>query len=86
MPSFNDQSPTNRGFNWPAVVRTLLVQGLVLLALSSAFIGYLRWSSDANWAEFSSADKSAVPDARPQPQSSAPLQTVKGHAPCHRRS
>ena len=49
MPSPGNQSPENPGINWLAVVRILLVQVLVLLALSGAIIGYLDWSSDAAW-------------------------------------
>jgi hypothetical protein len=79
--SLGDQSPENRGIDWPAVVRTLLVQVLVLLALSGAFIGYLRWSSDTNWKEFISAGGLLVPDAKGHRQSSSPVQTVKGRCP-----
>jgi hypothetical protein len=84
--SLGNQSPENRRIDWPAVVRTLLVQVVVLLALSGAFIGYLRWSSDTNWVEFISAGPSPVPDAKGHRQSLSPVQTVKSQAPCPRRA
>ena len=58
MPAFANQSQENRGVDWLAVIRILLVQVLVLLALSGAIIGYIEWSSDAAWAEFIAASKS----------------------------
>ena len=81
MPSSGDQNPDNRGINWPALARTLLVQLLVLLALSAAVIRYLDWSSETAWAEFTAATK-LVAEPRDRPQSSAPVQTVKGQKPC----
>jgi hypothetical protein len=45
----------NRGISWSGIGRTLLVEILVLLALSFAVVRYLEWSSDANQAEFMSA-------------------------------
>lgn len=86
MPSPDNHHPENRGIDWPAIFRILLVQVLVLLALSVAVIHYLNWSSDAAWAEFSAATKSLAPDARPDPQPSIRLQAVKGRAPCGRRA
>ena len=80
MPSSGDQSPDHRGVDWPAVVRTLLVQLLVLLALSAAVIRYLDWSSETAWAEFIAATKS-VAERSDRPPSSGPVQTVKGR-PC----
>ena len=85
MPSFVNQSPEDRGISWPAVARTLLIQVFVLLAVSGAMAGYLRWSSDTNWAQFMSAGPSPVPDAKDHQQSSVPVQTVKRQAACHRR-
>ena len=86
MPPLDHQSQGNRGIDWPGIAKTLLVQVLVLLALSGAVIGYLKWSSDAAWAEFISASKPSVSDPRHHPQSSTPVQTVKGHATCTRRA
>jgi hypothetical protein len=78
----------NRGIDWPAIVRTLLVQVVVLLALAGAFVGYINWSSDAVWAEFIEASKPSVrePGPRepgPRPPSSLPVRAVKGQAPCN---
>ena len=42
----------NRRIPWSGIGRTLLVEILVLLALSFAVVRYLEWSSDANQAEF----------------------------------
>jgi hypothetical protein len=86
MPSPGNQSPENRRIDWLAIIRTLLVQVLILLALSAAVIRYLDWSSETAWAEFTAATKSSVSDSRHHPQSSSPVQTAKGQAPCDRRS
>jgi hypothetical protein len=82
MPSSGDQNPDHRGVDWPAVVRTLLMQLLVLLALSAAVIRYLDWSSETAWAEFIAASKSSVAEPRDRQQSSTPVQTVRGQKPC----
>jgi hypothetical protein len=81
-----NQSPQKRGIDWQAILRILLMQVLVLLALSAAFIGYVNWSSDRAWEEFLAADKAAMPDPRPQSQSSAPIQRVKDKLRCARRA
>jgi hypothetical protein len=86
MPSLANQSPNNRRIDWPGIVRTLLVQVLVLLALAGAVAGYLNWSSNAAWTEFMAASKSAVPDAKQHPLFSAPVQPVKGHTTCWRKA
>lgn len=74
MPSPGDQNSRNHGIDWPAVVRTLFVQVLVLLALAGAFVGYINWSSEVAWTEFIAASKA-----------SEPVQTVNGHTLCHRK-
>jgi hypothetical protein len=81
-----NQSPEEGGICWLGILRTLLIQVLVLIALAGAVIRYLNWSSDAAWAEFISAGKSSVSDPGPHPQSSTPAQTVKGQKPCYRRT
>jgi hypothetical protein len=63
-------------------VRTLLVQLLVLLALSAAVIRYLDWSSETAWAEFTAATTSSVAEPRDRQQSSAPVKTVNRQKPC----
>jgi hypothetical protein len=80
MPSSVHQSPARDSRFWPAIVRILLVEVLILLALSGAIVGYLNWSSEAAWAEFKAASK------LPAPESSSPVQTVKAHAPCNRKA
>ena len=85
MPSLRNNSPEKRGIDWPAVARTLLIQVLVLLALSAALVRYLEWSSDAAWAEFSAAHPPAQPAAKLLPQSVTPVQAVKARTPCARR-
>jgi alkyl hydroperoxide reductase subunit AhpC len=68
------QNQVNRGIDWPAIVRTLLVQLIVMLALSEAVIFYLNWSSDVALQEFIDASKSSVP-----------VQAVKGQIGCRRK-
>jgi hypothetical protein len=80
-----NQSSQKRGIDWTAIVRILLVQVLVLLALSGALVGYVNWWSDRAWEEFIAADKATAPDSKPQPQSSAPIQKVKNKTSCARR-
>jgi len=62
MPSFNSQRQSTRGISWSGIIRTLLVQILVLLALGFAVVRYLEWSSDVNQAEFTSATNPSAPD------------------------
>jgi len=75
-----DQSPVKRRVHWPAIVRTLLLQVAILLALSVAFVRYVNWASDKAWAEFNAATAPLASDAKPYPPSATPLQAVK--APC----
>lgn len=84
MPSIGNQSQMKRDIGWLGIVRTLLVQVLVLLALAGAVVWYLDWSSDAAWSEFISVSKSPVSSLNHYPQSSARVQTVKGKAACVR--
>ena len=63
---------------WPSIVRILVIEILVLLALSGAVIGYLNWSSEAAWAEFLAASKLQAP------ASNEPLHAVKSQMPCDR--
>jgi hypothetical protein len=84
MPSHIDQYPENsRGFDWPAIARTLLTQVLVLLVLSGAFVGYVNWSSAKAFAEFTSATGSPPQDAKPP--SSSPRHADKDPMLCSRR-
>ncbi len=86
MPASANQNQENTGINWLEVVRILLVQVVVLLALSGAIIGYLDWSSDAAWGEFIAASKPAATDLIYRPDSRSPVQTVGSHTPCIRIS
>ena len=86
MPSLHSQSPENRGTVWLGIVRTLLVQVVVLLALSGAVIGYLKWSSDAAWSDFIAASKASTLEPMHHPHSAVPLQTVRGQTVCSRRA
>jgi hypothetical protein len=85
VPSQGNPGPENRGIDWPAVVRTLLVQLVVLLALTGAFIGYVDWSSGRAVAEFIGAGNSSVLDRNHHPQSSTPVRTARAQASCDRR-
>ncbi|WP_291684311.1 hypothetical protein [Bradyrhizobium sp.] len=85
MPSPRNQSPQNRRFDWPGILRILLVQVLVLAALMVAFVRYVNWSSDQAWAEFSRTFMAPAPDAKPEPNSAAPMRAVKSRIPCPRR-
>jgi flagellar basal body-associated protein FliL len=78
MPSSAQQSPTRHRGSWPAIVWILLVEILVLVALSGVIVGYLNWSSEAAWAEFKAASKLPAPKG--------PVQTVKVHTPCDRKA
>ena len=83
MPSVDSQRQSNRGIHWPGIVATLLVQILVMLALSVAAAFYLEWSSDANQAEFASAaHRSSLSDSNHHPEVSVPVRTVRGRAGC----
>jgi hypothetical protein len=86
VPLLRSQSPENRGIDWLGIIRTLLVQVLVLLALSAAVIGYLKWSSDAAWTEFIAAGKASALDPKHHEHSAVPVQTVRGQTICSRRA
>ena len=81
-----NQIQDDRGFARRAIVRTVLLQLLVMLAVSGAVIGYLKWSSDAAWKEFIDAGNSPAPNAQHHSQASTPLQSVHGPAICTRRA
>jgi hypothetical protein len=75
----------NRGISWSGIGRTLLVEILVLLALSFAVVRYLEWSSDANQAEFMSATKPSASDPNHSGEFSTPIQAPKGRTGCDRK-
>jgi hypothetical protein len=84
MPSFDRQNHNNRGIEWPGIIRIVIVQILVLLAVSVALVYYIDWSSDAARAEFMGAFKTSAPTNIPQ--LSTPVQTAKGRTICPRKS
>jgi hypothetical protein len=61
---------TPEGF-WPSIVRIIVLEIVVLLALASAFVAYLNWSSEAAFADFLAASEmqaapsSPIDDIRP---------------------
>jgi hypothetical protein len=82
VPSPSNQSPENRAIDWPAIVRILLVQVAVLLALAAAFTGYVNWSSDRALAEFVAASESPAPDPGYHLQSATSVQTAGAQKAC----
>jgi hypothetical protein len=80
------QGQMRPGFDWPAIIRTLSVEIVVLLALAGAFVGYLNWSSEANVREFMAAAKSAGAEADHRLPASISVEAVKGKAHCDRKS
>ncbi len=80
MPSPANNSTASRQSFWLSIIRILLVEILVLLALSGAIVAYLNWSSDVAWAEFIAASKQSAPEP------TTPMQTVKGPKACGRRA
>jgi uncharacterized membrane protein len=82
VPSPAEQTPQTSSFNWPAMMRTLLVQVFVLLALAGAFAAYVEWSSNATWAEFSAAGNPSTRESSHHTLTSTAVQTVKNQAPC----
>lgn len=80
MPSSAHQSPPHVSRFWPAIIRILLVEVIVLLALSGAIVAYLNWSSEAAWAEFKAASQ------LPAPELNSLVQTVKIQTPCARKA
>jgi hypothetical protein len=84
VPSPDHHIPEHRGIDWPAVVRTLLIQTLVLIALAGAFVAYVNWSSEQALSEFVGASEMSALAPYHQPQTRASIQPVKGQASCNR--
>lgn len=82
MPLPDQQNPENRGIDWLAVARTLLLQVLVLLALTGAFVGYVNWSSEQAVREFMNASEPSMPDSLRASESAAAVHVAKGNAVC----
>lgn len=87
MPSMDDQSRISRTIDRLGIVRILLVQVMVLLALVGAVVRYVNWSSEVALQEFLSAGRPALAGAssKPQPKPQPELQTVKGKAACAKK-
>jgi len=64
-----DSRPNVWQESWPAIVRLIILEILLLLALASAFVYYLNWSSEVAMSEFMAASK-------------AQLHAVKDRAAC----
>ena len=56
---------------WPSIVRIIILEIVLLLALSGALVFYLNWSSEAAVSEFMAGE-------------SHTLQAVKDRPPCDR--
>jgi hypothetical protein len=48
-------SPEKPGIDWPGIMRTFVLQVVILLAASGAVIKYINWSSGVAQAEFARA-------------------------------
>ena len=72
----NQESPENvlRGA-WPAIVRIIILEIVLLIALAGALVYYLNWSSEVALSEFM---------AKGGLTSGTPIQAVKNRAPCER--
>jgi hypothetical protein len=83
LPSRRNQSPESTGIDWLAVLRTLVIQLLVLLALSAAVVRYVDWSSDRAFTEFTAARQPSPQAIRPPP-TVTPAEAIKRKLPCDR--
>jgi hypothetical protein len=82
VPLPDHDNPENRGINWPAVARILLIQMLVLIALAGAFVTYVDWSSEQALFESIGASEVSVLAPYRQPPTRASIQADKGPASC----
>src|SRR3954462_964845 len=82
VPLPDHRIPENGGINWPAVVRILLIQMLVLVALAGAFVTYVDWSSEQALFESIGASEVSVLAPYRQPQARASIKADKGPASC----
>jgi flagellar basal body-associated protein FliL len=82
MPQSENQMQDDRGSARLAIVRTALLQVLVMLAVSGAIIGYLNWSSSVAKADF----MRSIEPVLSQSKSSTPMQTAKAPMACYRRA
>jgi hypothetical protein len=77
MSSSASSGPTNRDsrpdfwLSWPSIVRIIILEIVLLLALSGALVFYLNWSSASAVSEFMATG-------------GQPIQAVKDRPPCDR--
>jgi hypothetical protein len=81
-----NQIQDDRGSARLAIVRTALLQVVVMLAISGAVIGYLNWSSSVAKADFMKASEPSLSESKRQLPSSSPMQTAKAPMACYRRA
>ncbi|SIO45095.1 hypothetical protein SAMN05443247_05542 [Bradyrhizobium erythrophlei] len=79
MPLFNSQ------IHWRGIGNTVVVELLVLLALTFAVVRYVEWSSDVAQAEFMSATKPSTSDPNHSGEFSIATQPLKGRTGCPRK-
>ena len=53
---------------WPSIVRIIILEILLLLALSGAFVFYLNWSSEAAMSEFMAGGGQPLQAAKDRPR------------------
>jgi hypothetical protein len=70
-----DNRPTGRDSRqnvyqraWPSIVRIIILEILLLLALSGAFVFYLNWSSEAAMSEFMAGGGQPLQAAKDRPR------------------
>jgi hypothetical protein len=80
MPALDRPSGRSHGTYWLGIVTNLLVQVLIVVAVSVAALYYISWSSDAAVAEFVGAFNPSMSDQSPQP--ARPTQSVKSRTTC----
>jgi hypothetical protein len=86
MTTLNSQRQSSHDNHRRGIAGMLLVQILALLVLSLAVAGYLEWSSAVNRAEFIGLTGPLAFDPNQFPESSVPVQPVKGQTACYRKA
>ena len=85
-----NQAKDDRGSARLAIVRTALLQVIVMVGVSVAIIGYLNWSSSVARADFMRATEpslsQSLSESKRQLPSSSPMQTAKAPMACYRRA
>jgi hypothetical protein len=81
-----NQLRNDRGSARLAIVRTALLQVVVMLAVAVAAIGYLNWSSSVAKADFMRASQLSPSESKAQLSSSTPMHAAKGPMACYRRA